>query len=86
MAQVEIPTRLLELTGGKTRVEVDAHTVRALLRALDERFPGLGEQLQATTAVAIDGEIIGQRLTDGMLERLEADSEVYFVPALAGGA
>jgi molybdopterin converting factor small subunit len=85
MAQVEIPTRLLELTGGQTRLQVEAHTVRALLRALDQRFPGLGDQLKATTAVAIDGEIIGQRLSDALLERVEPDSEVYFVPAIAGG-
>ena len=85
MAQVEIPRRLQERTGGTSRVEVECRNVRQLLRHLDEMFPGLVDELKATTAIAIDGEIIGQRLEDAVLERVEADSEVYFIPAVAGG-
>lgn len=85
MAQVEIPARLRSRTGGASRVEVAGGNVRALLRGLDERFPGLVEELKATTAIAIDGEIIGQRLEDAVLERVQPDSEVYFIPAVAGG-
>jgi molybdopterin converting factor small subunit len=85
MAQVEIPTRLLGRTGGTSRIEVEGRNVRQVLRALDERFPGLVDELKATTAIAIDGEIIGQRLEDAVLERVQADSEVYFIPAVAGG-
>ena len=85
MAQVEIPARLLARTGGTSRVEVEGRNVRQVLRGLDEMFPGLVAELKATTAIAIDGEIIGQRLEDAVLERVEADSEVYFIPAVAGG-
>ena len=85
MAQVEIPTRLLGRTGGTSRVEVEGRNVRQVLRALDEMFPGLVDELKATTAIAIDGEIIGQRLEDAVLERVQPDSEVYFIPAVAGG-
>ena len=85
MAHIEIPTRLLERTGGTSRVEVEAHNVRQVLRELDALFPGLVAELKATTAIAIDGEIIGQRLEDAYLERVRADSEVYFIPAVAGG-
>ena len=85
MAQVEIPTRLLQRTGGTSRVEVEGRNVRQVLRGLDEMFPGLVDELKATTAIAIDGEIIGQRLEDAVLERVQADSEVYFIPAVAGG-
>ena len=59
--------------------------MRQVLRVLDERFPGLVDELKATTAIAIDGEIIGQRLEDAVLERVQEDSEVYFIPAVAGG-
>lgn len=85
MAQVEIPARLQARTGGTGRVEVAGRNVRQVLRGLDEMFPGLVEELKATTAIAIDGEIIGQRLEDAMLERVQPDSEVYFIPAVAGG-
>lgn len=81
MATVVLPTRLAALTQGVEQVEVEADSVRALIDALDTRFPGLGEKLREGTAVAIDGEII----QDALLEPLEPDSEVHFLPRLAGG-
>lgn len=62
-------------------MEIDAKTVRELYTALDERFPGVGTQLREGSAIAIDGEIIGEPL----LERLEPDSEVHFLPPISGG-
>ena len=51
MAQVEIPTRLQERTGGASRIEIDAHNIRQLLRELDSRAHGdfliLAELFQA---------------------------------------
>ena len=62
-------------------VEIEAATVRALIRALDEQFPGLGERLVEGTSVAINGEI----LTDAIYEPLPEGAEVHFLPTLAGG-
>ena len=59
----------------------DASTVRDLIRQLDLRFPGLGDQLRHGVAVAIDGDIIA----DPLLERLAEDSEVFFLPPIEGG-
>ena len=41
-------------TGGKTELEVDATTFRRLVIELEERFPGLGKQVEDSMAVAID--------------------------------
>ena len=43
-------------TGGKTELEVDATTFRRLVVELEQRFPGLGKQVEDSMAVAIDGE------------------------------
>ncbi len=81
MARVVLPQSLAERAGGRTEHEIPGHTVRALLAALDERFPGIARELEGQVAVAIDGEILG----DPLLEPVEEDSEVYFIPRVGGG-
>ena len=85
MPRVEIPYQLRRFTGGQQFVDVQAGTVRALLHELDVAFPGLAHQLQATTTVSVDGEVLGNSMQDAVLQRLPPDGEVYFVPALSGG-
>ena len=80
MAQVYFPTALQRLTGGLKECEVEASTVRELVARLEERFPGIGEQL-ASAAVAIDGDIVPSPL----LERLEEEAEIHFLPVISGG-
>jgi molybdopterin converting factor small subunit len=82
MARVVLTSGLSgQYTGGETEIEVSASTFRALVRALDARFPGLGEHLEAEMAVAIDGEIF----QDPFVEPIGPDSEVYFLPKIGGG-
>jgi len=66
---------------GEDQIEIDAPTVRRLVRLLDERWPGLGEQLTDGMAVAINGEII----PDALYEDIPDGAEVHFIPAIAGG-
>lgn len=65
---------------GVASVQVEAGTFRELKRRLTEQFPGL-QAGSLSGAVAIDGEIIAEPL----LETLQADSEVHFIPAIEGG-
>jgi molybdopterin converting factor small subunit len=69
------------LAGGLSAVEVEAHTVRAMIEALDQRFPGMGEAVTRRAAIAIDGEIH----QDALFEPLAADAEVYLIPRIGGG-
>lgn len=69
------------LTGGLTEFDVKADTVRRMIRELDERYPGLGHQIDEGMAIAIDGEIY----QDAYLEPLKADSEVVLIPKIGGG-
>lgn len=80
MAVVVVPTGLRALTGVE-RVTLAAPNVLGLLRVLEARFPGFGETLGARFAVAIDGDIHG----NADYEPLEDDSEVTFLPPIAGG-
>jgi molybdopterin synthase sulfur carrier subunit len=57
---------------------------------LEQEFPGIrahlcdesGEDITPGIAVVIDG----QTDNTGLLERVEEDSEIHFVPAIGGGA
>ena len=69
------------LTGGLDQLEVDATTVRALIMALDERFPGLGALVRERMAIAIDGEIH----QDALAEPLAPDAEVVLIPRITAG-
>ncbi|MBM3763913.1 MAG: MoaD/ThiS family protein [Acidobacteria bacterium] len=81
MARVHIPALLREATGGAEWVETGGATVREVVADLESRYPDLRGRLLKGTAVAIDGEICAM----GLAERVEPDSEVQFVSAIAGG-
>ena len=68
-------------TNGQTEIEVTSDNIRAVIRELDARFPGVGQVLRTNVAVAIDGEIYQHVL----LEPVGPDSEVAFIPAIEGG-
>ena len=89
MAEVWIPTRMQSLTGGHQIIQVEGATVRQLINNLEAQYPGTKEvlydreedSLLPGVAVIVDGET--SQL--GLLERLNEDSEVHFLPAIGGG-
>ena len=84
MATVVIPALLRKLTGGKDRTSATGVTLKEIIDDLERQFPGFREQvieggdLISSLAVSIDGEII----TGGLIEPVQPDSEIYFVPAV----
>ncbi len=81
MARVVIPSDLQRLTGDRAEVEVAARSYRELLPELCRRFPGLEHEALGKMAIAIDGVIIQEPL----LQRFDDNSELVFVPRIAGG-
>lgn len=82
MAKVVVASQMCRpYLGDVTELEVDAANIRALIRELDRRYPGLGEQVDESMAVAIDGVIC----QDSYLEPIGPNSEVYLIPKIAGG-
>jgi sulfur-carrier protein len=68
-------------TGGVSEFEVEANTVRRMIVELDRRYPGLGQQIDESMAVAIDGTIY----QDAYMAPLGPDSEVVLIPKIGGG-
>ena len=83
MAHVHFSAAQRRLTGGVAELDVEAATVRELLRKLEEMFPGIRAHLDRTsaTAVAIDGDII----PEPAYEPVPPGAEVHFITPLAGG-
>ena len=69
------------LTGGEKEFEVDARNLRGVIKAMEARFPGLGEYLEEETTVAIDGQIH----ETAYFQPLRDDAEVYFLPKIEAG-
>jgi sulfur-carrier protein len=90
MATVFVPTPLRRLTGGQSRVTVEATTVGELIECLETDYPGVKERLldgdgeiKRFINVFVNGEEI--RGLQGEATPIEATSEVSIIPAMAGG-
>jgi len=76
-----------QITDGQQQVVVTGSTVRQIVNNLEEKFPGIKDRLvdnnriKPNISVAVDGEITPL----GMLERVDEESEVHFLPAIGGG-
>ncbi len=87
MPTVFIPASLQKHTSGVQKLELDAKNVREVLVQLELEFPGIqdrlcvDDQLKPGLAVAIDSRVSNQ----GLLERIESESEVHFVLTVPGG-
>jgi len=68
-------------TDGTKEFEIEAKTLYDVIRALDQRYPGLGEHLEEETSVAIDGEIYEV----AYFHALRPGCEIFFIPKIEGG-
>jgi molybdopterin synthase sulfur carrier subunit len=87
MPRVFIPPQLRPLAGGAETVDVSGKTVRDVIDALDAKFPGIGrrfrdgDSLRGGLTVVIDADVSPR----GLLQKVEPESEVHFLPAIGGG-
>ena len=87
MATVWVPSLMRDLTGGKESVSAPGETVGQVIAALDDAYPGIkgrlcqGDRLVPAIVAYVDGRIA--RL--GLAEAVEAQSEIHFLPVVAGG-
>ena len=88
MPHVAIPSLMRNLTAGEEQVTVPGTTVREVIDNVETRYPGVKARLcengriKPGIAVYIDG-ILTTR--EGLRERLNADAEIHFLPAISGG-
>ena len=87
MAIVFIPSLMQDITSGHRQVQVPGSTVRQVIDNLELAHPGMkarlveNDRIRPSISVAVDGEIT----PIGMLEKVGENSEVHFIPAIAGG-
>ncbi|MDD9974306.1 MAG: MoaD/ThiS family protein [Candidatus Poribacteria bacterium] len=87
MPTIVIPPLMRKFTDGEENVALPGATVREVINNLESRHPGMKERLceedrlKPGIAVYIDG-----LLTRGsLLERVDTDAEIHFLPAIGGG-
>ena len=90
MTTVYIPTPLRRLTGGQSKVQVQADDIANLIRALENNYPGFAERVldgqgQVKRFIQIfrnDDEI---RTLQGVETPVAEGDRISIVPAMAGG-
>ena len=87
MPTVIIPPLMRKFTDGEENITLPGATVREVINNLESRYPGIKERLceenrlKPGIAVYING-----LLTRGsILERVDTDAEIHFLPAISGG-
>ncbi len=81
MLEVNVSGVLRDAVNGAASLQVEAATIRELLRKLLERYPRLNDHMETGIAVAIDGVIY----RDTWSEPIPQDAEVFLLPRLEGG-
>ena len=87
MPTVAIPSLLRNLTNGEESITVPGATIREVIDNLEDRYPGIKarlceeDRIKPGIAIYVNG-----LLTRGsMLERVDAEAEIHFLPAIGGG-
>ena len=87
MPKVFVPAQMRDLTGGLAVVETPGQTVRQALQHLEAQYPGVwarlveDDRIKPSVAVVVDGHVSTLRLR----QKVSADSEIHFLPAISGG-
>ena len=87
MPTVVIPSLMRKLTGGEGNITLPGATVREVIDNLESRHPGMKERLceagrlKPGIAVYINGLLS----RGSLLERVDTDAEIHFLPAIGGG-
>src|SRR5436305_2018400 len=88
MTTVHIPSVMRTLTGGDREVIAAGSTLGEIVESLEAAYPGLksrlaeGDRIRPGLAVFVDGAQVRPDLTT----RVADAAEIYFAPAIAGGA
>ncbi len=87
MPVVAIPALIRNLTDGEESVTVEGATIREIINNLENQYPGTkaklcdGDRIHPSIGVYINGVLTRVAMHD----RVDADAELHFLPAISGG-
>ncbi|MCZ6711291.1 MAG: MoaD/ThiS family protein [Gammaproteobacteria bacterium] len=79
--EVNLAGSIADTTDGAASIEIEAATIRELLRKLVERYPRLQSRIDEGVAVCINGEIY----RDNRDVAIPEGAEVVLLPRIQGG-
>ena len=87
VAEVWIPRRLQGLTLGQAQVQAAGATVRQVIHNLENTYPGIIDFLCDENGIAPNMAVVvdGETSYLGLLEKVQENSEIHFLPAIGGG-
>ncbi len=87
MPRVFIPPTMRSLTGGREMVDASGANVGEVLEDVENQFPGIMDRLCQDGSIRPDVSVVvgGAISTLGLLQRVEQDAEIHFLPAIGGG-
>ena len=87
MAKVFLPFTLRKLAGGQTQVDIPGATLGDVIDNLESKYPGIKEELLEEGRIKPGiSAVCGHAPTrQGLMQKLEPDTEVHFIPAISGG-
>ncbi|MFN2166371.1 MAG: MoaD/ThiS family protein [Anaerolineae bacterium] len=81
MLEVSLSGSLRDAADGAASIQVEAATIRELLRKIVERYPRMQRHIDQGVAVSIDGNIF----RDNWGEPIPEGAEVFLLPRIQGG-
>ena len=87
MAVVWIPSMMRELTAGQEKVRAPGATLGEVIEAIERVHPGVRDRLLSRGGLApgVMAMVDGKRALRGLQEHVGEESEVRFLPIMAGG-
>ena len=87
MATVFIPLPLRKYTAGQQQVVVEGKTLRELVDNLEANFIGRKEKIvrDGRLRPGLSAVVDGRPTRRGLLQPIGEDSEIHFLPSIAGG-
>lgn len=81
MLEVSLSGSLRDAADGAASIQVEAASIRELLRKIVERYPRMQQHVDQGVAVSIDGNIF----RDNWGEPIPDGAEVFLLPRIQGG-
>ena len=90
MATIYIPSLMRDLTGGREIIQIEGADMRQVIANLEAAFPGFKQRLLEDDAQRIKPNIAvmidGRNARRILIDKVNENSEIHFLPAISGGS